>query len=165
MLQQGVGYTYTNNPRGASLVIDQMVLSAPNTPFRVYEDTNEEGQAILRIAIGTINNQLPDVNEAEIGTAEAYLPKPAGSGFVILQIPATEATGAPFPSATPMVIFSSSVSPNDEVTAYVALAKIDLEATAENPTPTMTISQLVTGSLWGERFECGDQLDYWFSQI
>ena len=165
MLQPGVGYTYTNSRGGASLVIDPVIISAPNTPFRVYEDSTAEGEAILRITAGTINNTLPTVSGSEIGTANAYIQKPAGSGFIVLYIPASPSSGAPFPASTPMVLFQPSVDPSSETGVDVALAKVDLTTTEANPIPVLTINQLVTGSLWGERFECGSQLDYWFSQI
>jgi|DEB19_MinimDraft_3_1074340.scaffolds.fasta_scaffold21172_2 hypothetical protein len=165
MIQQGVGYTYTNNPRGASLVIDPVIAMQPHAPFKVYEDSTAEGEAILRVNAGTINNQLPLVGGAEIGTPNAYLQKPAGGGFIVLYIPASPSSGAPFPASAPLILFQPSIDPSSDTGVDVALAKVELITTADNPIPVMTINQLVTGSLWGERFECGSQLDYWFSQI
>jgi hypothetical protein len=166
MIQPGVGYTYTNDKRGSTLVIDT-VAPEPNHPFRLFEDSTAEGVAVVRISPGTFNNTLPTVNGAEIGAPEAYLPKPAGSGFFYLEIPASEETGDPFPADVPSVEFGSSVPSNNAVTAYVALAKAELiaETSGGGSPPVLVISQLVTGSLWGERFECGSQLDYWFSHI
>lgn len=162
MITPGIGYTITNSTKGFSLEIEQQAISI-ETPFRVYEDSTEQGTAVIRISAGTINNTLPTVGGAVIGTANAYLAKPGGSGFIYLMIPASNSDGAPFPASTPQVLFASSVPTNGLTTAYVGLAKVDV--TTVNEAQVITISQLVTGSLWGERFKCGSQLDYWFSQI
>ena len=138
---------------------------ATEHPFLVYEDSTPEGVAVLRIKPGTINNQLPLAGGAELGTPSAYIQKPAGSGFIVLYIPASPSSGAPFPASTPMILFQPSIDPSTDTGVDVALAKVDLITTGENPIPVLTIDQLVTGSLWGERFECGSQLDYWFSRI
>jgi hypothetical protein len=167
MLQQGVGYTYTNSPGGASLVIDPVVLSAPNTPFRVYEDSTAEGQAILRVSAGTFNNSFPTVAGVIIGEPAAYLPAPSGDSIVYLTIPASQSTGAPFPAGSVSVTLASgsTIPTNTASTAYVGLAKVKVTPVPESTAKVYTFNQLVTGSLWGERFECGSQLDYWFSQI
>lgn len=163
MITSGVGYTFTNSSKGFSLEIEQQTHTV-ETPFKVFEDSTETGTSIIRVNAGTINNQLPTVGGAEIGTPNAYLAKPGSSGFVVLVIPASASTGASFPSATPSVSFNSSVPTNTTTTAYVALAKLTVTTSGDNP-PVLTIGQLVSGSLWGERFKCGSQLDYWFSQI
>lgn len=164
MITPGIGYTYRNSPDGFSLEIDQQRVTVEH-PFKVYEDSTEDGTAIIRIAPGTINNQLPLANGAELGTSGAYLDKPAGSGFIVLYIPASPSSGAPFPASAPLILFQPSVDPSSETGVDVALAKLEMTTTEANPIPVLTINQLVTGSLWGERFECGSQLDYWFSQI
>lgn len=164
MIQPGIGYTFINDGRGASLIIDTPPAQV-STPFSVYEDSTAEGEAILRISPGTINNQLPLVGGAEIGTPNAYLQKPAGSGFIVLYIPASPSSGEPFPASAPLILFQPSIDPSSETGVDVALAKIDLTTTEDNPIPVLTINQLVTGSIWGERFQCGSQLDYWFAHI
>ena len=167
MLQQGVGYTFTNSRGGASLVIDPVIISAPNTPFRVYEDSTAEGQAILRVTAGTFNNTFPTVNGSQVGEANAYLPAPSADSIIYLTIPASQSSGAAFPNGTPTVTLASgsTVPTNTATTAYVGLAKVKVTPVPESTAKVYTFNQLVTGSLWGERFECGSQLDYWFSQI
>lgn len=164
MITPGIGYTITNSTKGFSLEIEQQSVTVDH-PFQVYEDSTAEGVAILRIKTGTINNQLPLVSGAEIGTENAYIQKPAGGGFIVLYIPASPISGAPFPASAPLILFQPSIDPSSETGVDVALAKVDLITTEANPIPVLIIQQLVTGSLWGERFECGSQLDYWFSQI
>lgn len=164
MITPGIGYTITNSTKGFSLEIEQQA-NFIETPFKVYEDTDSEGTAVIRIAPGTINNQLPTVAGVEIGGAEAFLPKPGGSGFICLTIPASSNDNDSFPSNVPEVTFNSTVPSQSQSSAYVALAKLEMITAPGSDTPTLTIKQLVSGSLWGERFECGSQLDYWFSQI
>lgn len=162
MITPGIGYTFKNSPDGFSLEIDQQGVTVEH-PFQVYEDSTAEGTSVIRINAGTINNSLPTVGGAVIGTANAYLAKPGGSGFVYLLIPASNSDGAPYPASTPQVLFASSIPSKSLTTSYVGLAKIDLSTV--DGASVLTISQLVTGSLWGERFKCGSTLDYWFSQI
>jgi hypothetical protein len=162
MLTPGIGYTFTNSPKGYSLEIEPQT-QVIDAPFRVYEDSTAEGVSVIRISPGTINNQLPTVGGTLIGGASAYLSKPGSSGFVMLTIPASQSSGAPFPASTPQVTFNASIPSNSTSTAYVGLAYI--KVTTVEGASVITIDQLVTGSLWGERFECGSQLDYWFSQI
>jgi hypothetical protein len=163
MIQPGIGYTFINDGRGASLIIDTAPAQV-STPFSVYEDSTAEGTAILRITKGTINNQLPTVDGSEIGTDNAYLPKPTSSGFIVLEVPASEDSADTFPADVPTISFQATVPGYDNTMAYVALAKVDIITVPESP-PSMTINQLVTGSIWAERFQCGNQVDYWFSHI
>jgi hypothetical protein len=167
MLQQGVGYTYTNSRGGASLVIDPVIISAPNTPFRVYEDSTAEGQAILRVSAGTFNNSFPTVNGSQVGEPNAYFPAPSADSIIYLSIPASQSSGAPFPAGSVSVTMTtgSTVPSNTATAAYVGLAKVKVTPVPESTAKVYTFSQLVTGSLWGERFECGSQLDYWFAHI
>lgn len=162
MLTPGVGYSITNSPKGYSLEIEQQT-QVIDTPFRVYEDSTSNGTAIIRISPGTINNVLPTVGGSQIGGASAYLAKPQSSGFVILSIPASATPGSAFPSGTPQVTFNATVQASSAEMAFVALASIT--AISQDGSTILTINQLVTGSLWGERFECGEELDYWFSRI
>jgi hypothetical protein len=167
MIQQGVGYTYTNNPRGASLVIDPVIAMLPHTPFKVYEDSTAEGQAILRVNAGTFNNAFPTINGTAVGEPNAYLPAPSGDSIIYLSIPASQSTGAPFPAGSVSVTLGSgsTIPSNTASTAYVGLAQVKVTPVPESTAKVYTFNQLVTGSLWGERFECGSQLDYWFAHI
>lgn len=111
MLQQGVGYTYTNSRGGSSLVIDPVIISAPNTPFRVYEDSTAEGQAILRVSAGTFNNSFPTVNGSQVGEANAYFPAPSGTqSFILASLPAKAQARLSLPgqSASPWLVAAQS---------------------------------------------------------
>jgi hypothetical protein len=166
MIQPGVGYTFTNDRRGSSLLIDT-VQQAETPPLSVFEDSTAEGVAILRVSAGTINNSFPTINGTQVGQANAYFARPTSSSIVYLSIPASQSSGAPFPASTPSLILAggSTIPSNSASAAYVGIAKIEAVTVPGTDTIVLTISQLTTGSLWGERFECGSQLDYWFAHI
>ena len=162
MLQEGVGYTLNNASGGQSLVIDIASRYKETLPFFVYEDTTEGGEPIFRINAGTFNNQFPTVDGFPIGNKNAYIDAPAANGLIVLRIQASDAA---FPASTPQIIFSAgfSVPGNGEEQANVAIAKIEVKTEAGQV--SYTVSNLVSGSLWGERFKCGSELEYWFSRI
>jgi hypothetical protein len=162
MIQQGVGYTVTNSSDGQSLVIDQIGIYKETLPFFIYEDSTEEGARCFRLNAGTFNNQFPKVNGATIGEPAAFLPEPESTSLVVLTIPASE--GA-FPAGDCSIdLVSGTTAPEpDDGEAYVVLGKIDV--TTDQGDKQFTVSNLVSGSLWGERFQCGEELEYWFSRI
>ena len=163
MITQGIGYTYTNSSDGFSLQIDQQGRLKEVLPFSAYEDTNTAGQGVLRITPGTFNNELPTVSGVRIDQPGATLPLPLATSILALRIPASETF---FPAATPTVqLFTgTSVPANEEDVAFVGLALIKVSQ-ATGSSRSYDISNLVRGSLWGERFQCGEELAYWFSKI
>ena len=164
MLQDGVGYTLNSSSGGQSLVIDVPSRYKETLPFFVYEDTNTAGQAILKINPGTFNNELPTVGGVSIIEPLANLPMPSATSVVALMIPASADF---FPSSTPSIQwFTGSAPPeNEEGVAYVAIALVQKMTQPGGGEDFFKISNLVSGSLWGERFQCGEELEYWFSRI
>ena len=164
MIQQGVGYTVTNSSDGQSLVIDQVGIYKETLPFFVYEDSNEAGQPVLRINPGTFNNVLPTVSGVTIGEPGATLPAPQATSVVAIRIPASE--GA-FPDGVPTIEWFTGTSPpaNESGLAYLSIAIVNVLTESGSGSDTYQINNLVSGSLWGERFQCGEELEYWFSRI
>ena len=164
MLQDGVGYTLNNSSGGQSLVIDTAARQKETLPFFVYEDTDSAGQGVLRINPGTFNNELPTVGGATIGEQSATLPLPLATSIVALRIPASESF---FPAAQPTVEWFTGtfVPENEEDVAYVALALVNVSTEPGSSEKIYKISSLASGSIWGERFQCGEELEYWFSRI
>lgn len=162
MLQQGVGYTVTNSSGGQSLTIDAVGIYKETLPFFIYEDTNDQGARCFRLNAGTFNNQFPKINGTTIGEAAAYLAEPASTSLVVLTIPASE--GA-FPAGDSTIgLTAGETAPAaDQETAYVVLGRI--KVTEESGNKSFAVDNLVSGSLWGERFKCGEELQYWFSRI
>lgn len=162
MLQQGVGYTVTNASGGQSLTIDALGVYKETLPFFIFEDTNEAGARCFRLNAGTFNNQFPTVGGAQIGQAAAYLAEPAATSLVVLNIPASESA---FPAGTCTIDLLPGTTPPaaDEGEAYVVLGRI--KVTEQSGSKEFAVENLVSGSLWGERFQCGEELQYWFSRI
>jgi hypothetical protein len=162
MLQQGVGYTVTNSSGGQSLTIDAIGIYKETLPFFIYEDSTEAGARCFRLNAGTFNNQFPTVGGAQVGQPAAYLPEPGATSVVVLTIPASESA---FPSgACTIALTPGTAAPESSAgTAYVILGRIDV--TTAQGDKQFAVSNLVSGSLWGERFKCGEELQYWFSRI
>jgi hypothetical protein len=163
MIQQGVGYTVTNSSGGQSLTVDTTAIYKETLPFFIYEDTNEAGTRCFRLNAGTFNNEFPTINGAEIGQPEAYLAEPSVTSLVVLTIPASESA---FPDGPCTIALTAGTSTPEASAgeAYLILGKIDV-TTAEGGAKEYAVSNLVSGSLWGERFQCGEELEYWFSRI
>ncbi|CAB4162406.1 hypothetical protein UFOVP779_38 [uncultured Caudovirales phage] len=164
MITQGVGYTFTNSSDGFSLQIDQPGRLKEVLPFSVYEDTNSAGQGVLRLTPGTFNNEFPTINGVRIGEPGATLALPQVTSLVVLNITASENF---FPAAIPTITIKSGLTVDafSETSAQVALALIKVTTITGSTSKTLEISSLVSGSLWGERFQCGEELEYWFSKI
>ena len=167
MLQSGVGYTYNNSSGGSSLTIDTIARQKETLPFFVYEDTDASGNTVFRINAGTFNNVFPTVNGATVGEANAYLAAPSATSLVVLTVPASAKPNPAWPSGTPTIalLAGTTVPGFGPTVARLALAKITVTTEAGTNAKTYAVSNLVSGSLWGERFECGDELEYWFSRI
>jgi len=167
MITQGVGYTFQNSPDGLSLIIDPPTPLKRDKPFDVYEDSTEQGVPIIRINAGTFNNTFPTVNGVQAGLPTAYLARPSTTSIVVLTATASATSNAPFPSGTPTITMlgGTNVPAATATTVKVAIAKIVATPVEGSATPALEITQLISGSIWGERYECGSHLDYWFSQI
>ena len=162
MLQQGAGYTVTNSSGGQSLTIDAVGIYKETLPFFIYEDTNEAGARCFRINAGTFNNEFPTVGGAEIGQPAAFLPEPGATSLVVMTIPASE-TAFPAGACTIGLTAGNTAPEASESTAYVVLGRI--RVTTSSGGKEFAVDNLVSGSLWGERFQCGEELEYWFSRI
>jgi hypothetical protein len=162
MIQQGVGYTAVNSSSGQSLLIDAIAVYKETLPFFIYEDTNAQGDRCFRLNAGTFNNEFPTISGVVIGEPEACLPEPSATSLVVLTIPASQ--GA-FPDGTCTIDLQPGTTPPvaGASEAYVVLGRI--KVTQESGSKEFAIDNLVSGSLWGERFQCGEELEYWFSRI
>lgn len=162
MLQQGVGYTVNNSSGGQSLVVDAVGIYKETLPFFIYEDTTEAGARCFRLNAGTFNNQFPTVGGATVGEPSAYLAEPASTSLVVMTIPASESA---FPAGGVTIGLTAGTTPPaaDASTAYVVLGKIRVTTSAGEK--EFAVDNLVSGSIWGERFKCGQKLEYWFSRI
>jgi hypothetical protein len=162
MIQQGVGYTVTNSSGGQSLTVDAISFYKETLPFFIYEDTTPQGARCFRINAGTFNNEFPTVGGVRVGRPEAFLNEPSATSIIVLRIPASETFFPAGPSRIELMS-GTTAQENTEEEAFVVLGMIDV--TFDQGAKKFEISNLVSGSLWGERFQCGEELEYWFSRI
>jgi hypothetical protein len=151
-LQPGVGYTFSGTGAAATLVIDDAWVYAEGThPFQVF-CTKVGSDYIVRVIPGTINNIEPTIS----GTQLSAVPPPTlNIGFsaspqtvyIYLLMP-VGASGPPppFPDG-PTIIHDTAPQTNSDSQAYLLLASVD--------NSTGAVSQYVSGSQWGERWQCG----------
>lgn len=162
MIQQGVGYTAINSSSGQSLTIDAVGIYKETLPFFIYEDTNDQGARCFRINAGTFNNEFPTVSGVAIGQPNAVIPEPNATSLVVMTIPASE-TAFPAGACTIGLTAGNTAPEASASVAYVVLGRIRVTNTSGGK--EFAVDNLVSGSLWGERFKCGDELEYWFSRI
>jgi len=164
MIQQGIGYTYTNSRGGASLIIDQAA-PAPLPPLTVYEDLNEGGQSVLKVTPGTVNNVVPS-------PLQVSFPSGSGSSFMVV-IKCTGAKNQRFPiQATVEVVTATEATQDTDGYGYLAIAYLTKTTTpsaveGDAPSVSWTVSQLVSGSVWAERRKLTEPNTafYYFSKV
>lgn len=116
-------------------------------PFKVIHVETADGDSTYSIVSGTVNNEVPGNIDDEItvatGAYEVWIKVPYASG----NFPATSGfewdIGTPVPSDT-------------DSEGYVRVATVD----------GSTVTQYVTGSLWGDRIKLGTQTaTYYYARI
>jgi hypothetical protein len=120
-------------------------------PFKVYKVGEVEGVPQWKVKTGTVNNIIPyDIDVLEFGVE---------NGYIYLQID-YDATNKKFPAAGGVQVMSASTIPA-ATTAYgiVVLAQI----------VNGVATQLVTGSLWGDRIQIGsgstENAHYYYARV
>lgn len=164
MIQQGIGYTYTNSRGGASLIIDQAA-PAPLPPLTVYEDLNEAGQGVLKVTPGTVNNVVPS-------PLQVSFPSGSGSSFMVV-IKCTGAKNQRFPIQATVEVVTETEAQNDtDGYGYLAIASLSKTTTPSSvegaqPIISWNVNQLVSGSVWAERRKLTepDTAFYYFSKV
>jgi hypothetical protein len=116
-------------------------------PFKVIHVSTEGGLSTYRVVPGTVNNETPGNINDEItvstGEYEVWIKVPFAGGI--------------FPAATGFVWNMGTPVPSDtDSEGYVRLATVDGD----------TVTQYVTGSLWGDRIKLGTQTaTYYYARV
>lgn len=145
--------------------------SSNKHPFKITT-YKYDGVWYIDVAFGTVNNTIPqyesgfDVGDFDGGIELGETPE-EGTHNVILQLDYAE--DDPFPSPPSVVSASTEdVEPNTDDTAYVLIGRVTvtIEGQGDEQRPVFDIEQAVSGSLWVERFKCGDEdAVYWVTKI
>ena len=191
-MQPGVGYRFISSSSGISLDIGDpwpTNETVPGHPFKIINvSINAGGNVIYKVQSGTINNIVPLLDDyissttvlldrvtagvADPPTAEltsgSYDATTKTSYIVLRSGP--DATTNDFPSSDvtsnryPQVIGGNAVPVDTDTLAYILLGTITVD-NVTTPT-TFTVSQNVTGSLWGDRLKTGtDTARYYYARI
>lgn len=188
-IQPGTGYTFTASSQGTTFNIQQ-----PWMPIQLYQDTFEcspykvhdvvektgEGgtYVVYEICPGTFNNLVPQVYDA-VNEVWQYLNSLASSAELVLDFASTTTSyvylrvghsGGNFPPTTPTgatddpyprIYSTGSALPADsDDFGYVLIAVVT------NTSGSYSVTQYVTGSLWGDRVKLGTlTAKYYYARI
>jgi len=193
-IQPGVGYTFDSSSKGFTFDTSEQFPSRDGLgathPFQVINvRINAGGNVIYQVQSGRINNIVPLLDDyissttvlldrvtagvADPPTAELTLANydaTTKTSYIVLRS-GPDATTNDFPSSDvtsaryPQVIGGNDPAPTDTDTqAFVIIGTITVD-NVTTPT-TFTVSQNVTGSLWGDRIKVGtDTALYFYARI
>lgn len=193
-IQPGVGYTFDSSSKGFTFDTSEQFPSADSQPYAhpfkiINVRINAGGNVIYQVKSGAINNivpliddyisfntvlldrvtsGLPDPPTAELTsgsydatTLTSYIALRSGPDATTNDFPSSDVTSARYP----VVIGDDDPLVADTDTAgYIFLGTITVDNVT---TPTaFTVSQNVTGSLWGDRIKLGTlTAEYYFARI
>ena len=193
-IQPGVGYTFDSSAKGFTFDTSEQFPSADTPPyvhpFKIINvRINSGGKVIYQVKSGAINNIVPLIDDYISSTTvlldrvTSGLPDPPTAELTSVNYDATtktsyialrsgpDATTNDFPSSDvtsnryPVVIGGNDPLVADTDTqSFIFLGTITVDSTSA-PT-TFTVSQNVTGSLWGDRIKLGTlTAEYYFARI
>ena len=152
-IQPGVGYTFTSDSRGQSLLIDQP--GRRRHPLEVYSNP-DNGSPAVSIWPGTVNGVMPQVSGVYLDAITRPKLAIGSSGSVYIKV--TRSSGQVFPT-TVAVEFASSVPADTSTIGHFAIATVTKIGNS------LTINQAVSSSLIVGRQAYGlsGAIFYWFN--
>ena len=193
-IQPGVGYTFDSSAKGFTFDTSEQFPSADTPPyvhpFKIINvRINSGGKIVYQVKSGTINNIVPLIDDYISSTTvlldrvTSGLPDPPTAELTSVNYDATtktsyialrsgpDATTNDFPSSDvtsaryPVVIGGNDPLVADTDTqGFIFLGTITVD-NVTTPT-TFTVSQNVTGSLWGDRIKLGTlTAEYYYARI
>lgn len=131
------------------------------SPFTVSL-TKEEGADAVRVTVGTVNNVIPLIN-GTIMTNPAYtpilLPTSDGDYQIVIKCKA-DPPPANFPRLDTEIKVETYPTTDTDDYGFIALANVRIETISGNK--TITVNQLVSGSLWAERHKYTQPDTAWY---
>ena len=131
------------------------------SPFTVSL-TKEEGADAVLVTVGTVNNVIPLINGI-IMTNPAYtpilLPTSDGDYQIVIKCKA-DPPPAGFPRIDTEIKVETYPTTDTDDYGFIALANIRIETISGNK--TITVNQLVSGSLWAERHKYTQPDTAWY---
>ena len=192
-IQPGVGYTFDSSSRGFTLDTSEQfasVTALATNPLQVINVSfNAGGNVIYQVKSGTINNLVPLLDDyisstqvkldrvtsgvADPPTGEltsvnydattktSYIVLRSGPDATTNEFPSSDVTSARYPQ---VIGGNNPVITDSDTQGFVLLATITVD-NITTPT-TFTVSQNVSGSLWGDRIKlAGITARYYYARI
>lgn len=103
----------------------------------------------LKVCSGMVNNIIPDNNSATFSATAGYF-----------YLSCTVDTGSETYPQTVHINRGGAIPPDEEGVSYIAIARVTGSGAS------LVVEQLVSSSLWTERFKCGSTpAKYWWSNV
>ena len=193
-IQPGVGYTFDSSSKGFTFDTSEQFPSADTPPYRhpfqiINVRINAGGNVIYQVKSGAINNIVPLLDDyissttvlldrvtsgvADPPTAEltsvnydattltSYIALRSGPDATTNDFPSSDVTSVRYPV---VIGGNDPLVADTDTQGFIFLGTITVD-NVTTPT-TFTVSQNVTGSLWGDRIKLGtNTATYYYARI
>jgi hypothetical protein len=161
MMSQGVQFTNSAGGVAFNTPQDAVDIGTTQPPFFVYL-VKEEGADAVRVTVGTVNNVIPLIN-GTLMTDPTYtpilLPTSAGDYQIVIKCKA-DPPPASFPKLDTEVKYETYPTTDTDDYGFIAIANVRIEIVDSKK--TITLTQLVSGSLWAERHKYTEPDTAWY---
>jgi hypothetical protein len=161
MMSQGVQFTNSAGGVAFNTPQDAVDIGTTQPPFFVYL-VKEEGADAVRVTVGTVNNVIPLIN-GTLMTDPTYtpilLPTSAGDYQIVIKCKA-DPPPASFPKLDTEVKYETYPTTDTDDYGFIAIANVRIEIVDSKK--TITLTQLVSGSLWAERHKYTEPDMAWY---
>ena len=132
----------------------------PQKPFQAYLDDEK-----IKVTAGTIGNKVPTIGGVSLSVSSAGFAIPADGSYTIWAVcPAVNFGNVSFPSGIPTLELSNSYLQDTDTAGHLAISLVNVTTT--DGIQSVEISNLVAGSLWGERVKTSySPANYYFTAI
>jgi hypothetical protein len=161
LFSQGVQFQISNGGVTYNETYSTPIVTGVSAPFTVYL-TKSEGADAVRVVVGTVNNVIPYIN-GTLMTDPTYtpilLPTSDGDYQIVVKCKADPAP-ASFPRLDSEIKVETYPTTDTDDYGFIALANVHIVTVSGNK--TITVNQLVSGSVWAERHKYTEPDTAWY---
>jgi hypothetical protein len=161
MYSQGIQYQASNGGVAYNEPYQTPAVYSSFPPFTVYLTKDEDADAV-GVTVGTVNNVIPLIN-GTLMTNPTYtpilLPTSAGDYQIVIKCKA-DPPPASFPKLDTEIKYETYPTTDTDDYGFIAIANVRIEIVDSKK--TITLSQLVSGSLWAERHKYTEPDTAWY---
>lgn len=161
MQSQGIQFQTSNGGVAYNEVYQTPTSVVSLAPFTVYL-TKSEGADAVGVVVGTINNVIPYINGTLMNNptyTPILLPTSDGDYQIVIKCKA-DPPPAGFPRLDTEIKVETYPTTDTDDYGFIALANVRIETIGGNK--TITVNQLVSGSLWAERHKYTQPDTAWY---